>query len=390
MLILIKNSEVFAPEFIGRADVLLAGNEICQIAEEIEILGNANLKVIDGTGKYLFPGFIDNHVHIAGGGGEGGFGTRTPEIGLTDIIDGGITTIIGTLGTDGFGRSMENLLGKAGSLESEGITVYVNTGSYQIPVRTFSGSISKDIMFIEKIVGAGEIAVSDHRSSCPTVEELEKIVSEVRVAAMLAGKKGVVNIHIGDEPEILEKIRFIVSKCQAYKKHFHPTHMNRSHEVFAEGLEYLKMGGSIDFTTSTTPLFLEEGEVACWEGIMKIINEGLDTSKVTFSSDGQGSLPVFDKSGKMTGLEIGRVTSLYGAVSECIKKGVAIDKAVSLITANPAEIYGLKGKGAIKEGYDADVVLSDKNTLFLDTVIAGGKILKLNGENLKKGAFEGV
>lgn len=388
MIRLIKNAEVFAPESIGKKDVLFAGNEICQISNEITIEGNVNVEVIDGQGKYLFPGFIDNHVHITGGGGEGGFGTRTPEIGFTDIIDGGITTIIGTLGTDGFGRSMGNLLGKAKGIENEGITVYANTGSYQIPVRTFTDSISNDIMFVEKIVGVGEIAVSDHRSSCPTVEELEKIVSEVRVAGMLSGKIGIVNVHIGDEPEILEKIKLITSKCKAYKKHFHPTHMNRSHEVFEDGLVYLKMGGSIDFTTSTTPLFLEEGEVACVDGVLRIIKENLDLSKVTLSSDGQGSLPVFDKEGNVIGIEIGRVTSLYGAVKECIEKNVPIEVAISLITSNPANIYGLNKKGFLKNGYDADMVLVDKNTLEINTVIAKGEILKREGRNLRKGAFE--
>ncbi len=388
MIRLIKNAEVFAPEPIGKKDILVAGGNICQIANEINIEGNTDVEIIDCEGNYLFPGFIDNHVHITGGGGEGGFVTRTPEIGLTDIINGGITTIIGTLGTDGFGRNMANLLGKASAIEEEGITTFVNTGSYNIPVITFTDSISKDIMFIEKVVGVGEIAVSDHRSSCPTIEELEKIVSEVRVSGMLSGKTGIVNVHIGDEPEVLEKIKAITSKCKAYKKHFHPTHMNRSQEVFEDGLEYLKMGGSVDFTTSTTPLFLEEGEVACADGILTIIKENLDTSKVTFSSDGQGSLPVFDKEGNVIGIEIGRVTSLYGAVKECIEKGVPIDIAISLITSNTATIYGLKNKGFIKEGYDADIILVDKDSLDIKTVIAKGNVLKLDGENLKKGTFE--
>ncbi|WP_312653070.1 beta-aspartyl-peptidase [Aminipila sp.] len=388
MIRLIKNAEVFTPEPIGKKDVLFVGSQICQISEEIAIEGNVEIEIIEGQGKYLFPGFIDNHVHITGGGGEGGFGTRTPEIGLTDIIDGGITTIIGTLGTDGFGRNMTNLIGKANGIENEGITVFVNTGSYQVPVKTFTGSISNDIMFIDKIIGVGEIAVSDHRSSCPTVAELEKIVSEVRVAGMLSGKIGIVNVHVGDESERLEKIKDITARCKAYKKHFHPTHINRSYEVFEDGLDYLKMGGSVDFTTSTTPLFLEEGEVACADGVLQVIKEGLDISKVTLSSDGQGSLPVFDKEGNVIGIEVGRVTSLYGAVRECIQKNVPIEIAISLITSNPATIYGLKKKGFIKKGSDADMVLVDKDTLEIDTLIAKGEILKKQGKNLKKGAFE--
>lgn len=388
MIRLIKNAEVFAPEPMGKKDILFAGREICQISDRITVDGEIDVEIIEGQGKYLFPGFIDNHVHITGGGGEGGFATRTPEIGLTDIVDGGITTIIGTLGTDGFGRSMANLISKANGLEAEGITVFLNTGSYQIPVRTFTDSITNDIMFIEKIIGAGELAISDHRSSCPTMEELEKIVSEVRVAGMLAGKVGIVNMHLGDEPERLEKIKQIISKCNAYAKHFHPTHINRNPELFEDGLTYLTMGGSIDLTTSTTPLFLEEGEVSCVDAVHRIMKEDLNLLKVTLSSDGQGSLPIFDEKGNVIGLEIGRVTSLFNTARECIEKNIPIETAIRLITSNPATIYGLKKKGYIKEGYDADLVLVDKDTLEIHTLIAKGQILKKEGVNYKKGAFE--
>ncbi len=388
MLTLIKNADVYAPRPFGKKDVLIAGNGICQISDEISISGNLKYKEIDGTGKYLFPGFIDNHVHIAGGGGEGGFATRTPKITMKDIIDGGITTIIGTLGTDGYGRTMSELLATAGAIEAEGITVYANTGSYQIPVRTFTGDISNDIMFIDRVVGVGEIAVSDHRSSCPTVEELEKIVSKARVSGMLSGKRGIVNIHIGDEPEVLEKIKKIVLNCKAYLKHFHPTHMNRSRKVFDDGLKYLNMGGSIDFTTSTTPEFLAEGEVACWDAVKEILHKGLDISKVTLSSDGQGSLPLFDEKGNFLGVDVGRVTSVYETVRKCIENGTPIETAVSLVTSNPADIYGWSHKGRIEENADADLVLVNCDDMEIDTVIAKGQILREKGINLKKGAFE--
>ncbi|MPN36687.1 Isoaspartyl dipeptidase [bioreactor metagenome] len=75
MIRLIKNAEVFTPEPIGKKDVLFAGSQICQISDKIDIEGDIEVDIIDGQGKYLFPGFIDNHVHITGGGGEGGFGT---------------------------------------------------------------------------------------------------------------------------------------------------------------------------------------------------------------------------------------------------------------------------------------------------------------------------
>jgi beta-aspartyl-dipeptidase (metallo-type) len=94
---------------------------------------------------------------------------------LTDITKAGVTTVVGCLGTDGCTRTMSNLLAKAKGLEEEGITTYVYTGSYQVPVRTVTGSIMDDVILLDKVIGCGEIAISDHRSSQPTKEEFAKI-----------------------------------------------------------------------------------------------------------------------------------------------------------------------------------------------------------------------
>lgn len=126
---MIKNAHVFSPEDIGIQDVLVGGGKILKMAENLPVEEAYGITVIDGSGKCLMPGLIDSHVHILGGGGEGGAKTRTPEIMLSDIVTGGVTTIVGCLGTDGCTRTMSNLLAKAKGLEEEGITTYVYTGS---------------------------------------------------------------------------------------------------------------------------------------------------------------------------------------------------------------------------------------------------------------------
>ena len=213
MLKLIKNVNVYAPENLGIKDVLIASDKICKISDEIKFESNVDVEIIDGTDKLLFPGFIDSHVHILGGGGEGGFKTRTPEIMLTDITTGGVTTVVGTLGTDGTTRNMASLLAKANGLEEEGITTYIYTGSYQIPVKTLTNSIMDDLILIDKIVGVGELAVSDHRSSQPTFDELAKIAAQTRVGAMLSGKVGIVNVHMGDSKRMLDLIEESIEKA---------------------------------------------------------------------------------------------------------------------------------------------------------------------------------
>ena len=92
---LIKNAKIYAPEYLGIQDVLIGGGKILKIAEKLPAECAYDVEVIDGTGKLLMPGLIDAHVHILGGGGEGGAKTRTPEIMLTDITKAGVTTVVG-------------------------------------------------------------------------------------------------------------------------------------------------------------------------------------------------------------------------------------------------------------------------------------------------------
>ncbi|HEY8804622.1 MAG TPA: amidohydrolase family protein, partial [Clostridium sp.] len=198
MITIIKNGEVYAPEYIGKKDIIIAGGKIEAIVENTTVPQNfAPVKVINADGKLVFPGFIDAHVHIIGGGGEGGFKTRTPEIYLSDIVVGGITTVVGCLGTDGVCRDLKTLLAKSRALEEEGISTYIYSGSYAIPVSTITNSCKSDIMLIDKVIGIGEVAISDHRSSQPTYEEFIKVVADARVGGLLSGKAGVVNVHLG-------------------------------------------------------------------------------------------------------------------------------------------------------------------------------------------------
>ena len=390
MIKIIKNGEVYAPNYLGKKDILIAGDKIGFIKENITVPRKfVDIDIIDASGNYIVPGFIDSHVHITGGGGEGSFRTRTPEIQLTDITKGGVTTVIGVLGTDGTTRSMGNLIAKARGLEEEGITTYIYTGSYQVPIRTLTGSIQDDIILIDKIIGVGEVAMSDHRSSQPTVEDFAKLASEARVGGILSGKSGVVNIHVGDGERKIDFIENIVESTEIPITQFLPTHMNRNQSLFQRSISYAKKGGIVDFTTSTNKKFLEEGEVKCSNALRILLEHGVKSNNITFSSDGQGSLPDFDEHGRFIGIGIGKVTSLYSEVRDAIiNENVPIDKALSVITANPADILKLPMKGYIQKGRDADIVLLNKENLKIESVIAKGKIMVSKGKPIIKGTFE--
>lgn len=390
MLTLIKNGEVYAPHYLGKKDLLIVGNKIGYMEDKIEKpSGFVDIEVIDASDMVVVPGFIDAHVHITGGGGEGSYKTRTPEMQLTDATLAGVTTIVGVIGTDGTTRTMPALIAKARALEEEGITCYAHTGSYQVPVKTLTGKIEDDLILIDKIIGAGEIAIADHRSSQPTHEELAKIASAARIGGMLSGKAGIVNIHVGDGEDRLNLIETVVEKTTIPLRQFYPTHINRNPQLFEAGIQYAKKGGYVDFTTSSIPKFQKEGEVKSSIALRRMLEANVDISQITFTSDAQGSLPDFDPSGELIGLKIGQISSLFAEVRDSIQKEqVPMELALRVITQNPAEILKLKQKGMIEAGRDADLVLLRKDDLAIDTVLALGQVMVEKGEAIVKGTFE--
>ena len=387
---LIKNAGVYAPEYIGEKDVLLAGGKICKIGENLTAPHTWNVEIIDGTGMLLLPGFIDSHVHVLGGGGEGGFANRTPEAALSGLTKYGITTVVGCLGTDGYGRDIDSLVAKIKGLREQGISAYAYTGSYQVPVRTLTGSITRDIMMVEEIIGTGEIAISDHRSSQPTYEEFLRLCADTRLGGILSGKAGVINIHLGDSPRKMDMILRAIKETEIPSTQFLPTHVNRNAALFEEAVEYAKLGGTVDFTGNEDIDYWETvcDEVRVSRGIKRMLEEGVSDDLFTISSDGQGSLPLFSPEGKFLGMGMGKSSCLLKEVKECVEKeSIPPETAIKAITSNPARVLCLEGKGHIREGYDADLCLLTKD-FSIHTVIAMGKTMVKEGEPVVRGGFE--
>jgi beta-aspartyl-dipeptidase (metallo-type) len=371
---IIKNADIYTPYYIGKKDILVAGEKIYHIDENIQLTNSIPHQVFDASNLFVIPGLIDSHVHIAGAGGEGGPSSRTPEIQLNQILESGITTVIGLLGTDGITRNIESVLMKSKSLNEKGISSYIMTGSYQFPIPTITGDSSRDITLIQEVIGIGEVAISDHRCSNPTVDELAKLSAKARVAGMLAGKSGIVNIHLGDSDEYdknpthaLKPIYDVCNSTMVPIKQFVPTHCNRNVTLCKKAIDYCKSGGYVDFTTSLNHKFKDITKAS--KSLRLYLENNVNIENITFSSDGNGSLPKFDSNGDFIGLKIASLKSLYKEVMDSIKyENIPIEKAIQIVTSNPARIYKLFGKGFIKEGFDADIIMIDKdyeiNTLF--------------------------
>ncbi|MPW27629.1 beta-aspartyl-peptidase [Agarivorans sp. B2Z047] len=375
MLTLLKNAQVYAPEALGLMDVLLANGSILQLAPNIELKASHGLvDSIDLSGSILAPGFVDALVHFTGGGGEGGFAYRTAELSFEDAAPTGVTSLVGALGTDSVTRTPAQVLGKARELSAMGLSCYCYTGSYHLPVKTITGSIEQDIVLIPEMIGVGELAIADHRASQASVQAFSEVVAEARVAGLLAGKKGISFFHVGDGKGKLNLLREIVKQSDLSITQLYPTHCNRNQALFNDALAFLSEGGAIDFTTSTIPQFIEEGEVSCPQALKTIIDKGLDWQRVSFSSDANASLPLFDDAGELVGMQAGKLESLYLAAKEAVQSyQVPLDIALSVISRNPAKILGLKNKGQLAVGFDADLVVLDQQSLAIKQVFAKGQ-----------------
>ena len=382
MLILLKNAQVYAPESLGKQSILLINNKIGKIGDVDETAVKAlgvPYKVIDVDGALVTPGFIDPHVHLLGGGGEGGFATRTPELKLSDLINSGITSVAGLIGTDGTTRHLSSLLAKARGLEIEGVSTYIYTGNYDVPTPTITSNVKDDAILIDKVIGTAEIAIADSRSGQPNVHELAKIVGQTRVGGMLSGKAGITHFHTGPGKAYLSILHQLLDEYELPASNIHVTHITRSKGLFDDAIRLASRGSYVDITA--------DHETYQWVSYYK--ENGGDLSKLTISSDGNGSLPKFDDKGNLLGLGVASTRTLFDQVVETIKDdSLSLEETLRLVTENTAKALKLENKGTIEVDKDADLLVLDPEDYQIQHVFAKGQHMLEDGEILVRGTFE--
>ena len=376
--ILIKNADVYAPEHLGTRDIFLAGGKIVAMAEKLDVT-LPDLEVIDAAGYIVAPGLVDQHIHITGGGGEGGWHSRCPELVFSELVKAGVTTFLGVSGTDSMTRSVENLLAKVRGLKNEGASGWMWTSNYAYPVTTITKDVRTDMLAIPEVLGV-KIALGDHRSSFPNQHEIMQILADVRVSGMLTGKTGFLHVHLGDFPYSFD----IFDECVAQGmpiKHIRPTHVARHPEVFRRACEFAKKGGFIDITTGGGNYM---GSAA--DAVRAELADGVPFDRITLSSDGHGSMPRFNEAGEMVGLGIGSIMCDIETIRE-LKDELGVEKALTPMTKTVAGALGLETKGGIAVGKDADLLFLTKD-FEPEWVFMMGKVAMRQGEVVMKGAFE--
>jgi beta-aspartyl-dipeptidase (metallo-type) len=387
-LTLIRNANLYAPKPLGTQHLLIGGGRILWIGKDALDLP-ASLRevsrIIDAAGRCMIPGLIDGHVHVTGGGGEAGFRTRVPPVSLSRFTTAGITTVVGLLGTDDVARGPRELLATIYALREEGLNAYGYAGGYHVPPATLTGSVRGDLVFIEALIGIGEVAISDHRSSQPTLDELLRIASECHIAGVMTGKAGILHLHLGDGERGLALVREALSKSELPARVFNPTHVNRRRALFAEALELARQGCTIDITAF--PVAADEDAYPAAEALERYLSAGAPIDRVTISSDAGGCLPCFDADGRVSHMDVGSAGALLETLRDALARGMTLEAMLPAVTSNPARLLRLSRKGTIAVGNDADLVVLDEQHR-VETVLVCGEIHVQDRTALQRGTFE--
>jgi beta-aspartyl-dipeptidase (metallo-type) len=359
MFILIENGEVYTPAIVGRKSVLIANEKIVAIGDidrkHVENVG-LEMEVIDASGCLLTPGLVDPHQHLLGGSGESGFASQTPEISASEIGSAGITTVVGCLGADTVMKTMPGLLAKVKGLKEEGLNAYMWSGGYNIPPTSITDSVRNDIMFIEEVIGAGEIAIADQRSSGPTLPELARLVHDAYVGGMLSKKAGVTHFHVGEGDERLLMLRELIDKYNVSPEWLYATHISRSEKLMKEAIDLAKNGSWVDIDTA-------DGSLA--ECIRFYMEHTGWEEKLTVSSDASLTSP----------------KNLMEQVRTCIvDEKLPIETILPLVTSNTANALKLLLKGTLEPGKASDVLVLTKDQLEIREVISLGRRMVKEGE----------
>lgn len=383
---LLRNAELYDPAPQGRRHLLVAGESVLWTGRDIPALDRSlAVEDVDLGGRRVIPGLVDGHVHLTGGGGEAGPGTRVPPLALSRLTLGGVTTAVGVLGTDDLVRTTAELVTVARGLAAQGLTAYCHTGGYHVPPATATGSVRLDLVLIDLVLGVGELAISDHRSSQPTLDELLRVAADAHVGGLMSGKAGIVHLHVGDGPRGLEPIRHALERSELPAAVFNPTHVNRRRALLDEALALTDRGCTIDLTAF--PVAEGEDGWSADEALLRYLDAARDPSRVTISSDGGGCLPVFDADGRIASMEVGSPSAMGETLRTLLARGQPLERVLPAFTANPARLLRLDRKGHLGPGADADLVVLDPGGAVAD-VMARGRWHVRAGRAVVRGPFE--
>lgn len=357
--ILIQNATVWTNEADGileDTDVLLKDGKIAKIGKD---LSDPNATVVDGTGKHLTSGIIDEHTHIAGGGNDRatnssmvriGDQVNSEDVNIYRSLAGGVTAaqvLHGSANPVGGQSALIKLRWGASpeALKIKGADEYIKFALGENVKRSRS---SNSIRFPQTRMGVEQVYMDGFTNAVEYGKEWDaynKIPKKSKAGAMKPRRDLVDEAML----EIINKERFI--SCHSY--------------VQSEINMLMKVADKFNFNVNTFTHILEGYKVAD-----KMKEHGAGAS--TFSDwwnykwEVRYAIPynaaIMHKEGVVTAINSDDANSGRRLNQEAAKSvkygGMSEEDAWKMVTLNPAKLLHLDERmGSVKVGKDADMVL---------------------------------
>ena len=355
--LLIKNATVWTNEKEGvleNADVLVRNGKIIEVGKNVS---SRSAKVIDGTGKYLTPGIIDEHSHIAAASINEGGQSVTSEVRIADNLEPEDIDIYRQL--SGGVTSSHILHGSANTIGGQTQLIKLRWGVNAEELK-FAGADG----FIKFALGENvKRTTSSSNNRFPdTRMGVEEVLNDAFARAVDYQKQMKANpksyhrdLELDALVEILNKKRFIT--CHSY--------------VQSEITAALRVGDKYGFTFNTFTHILEGYKVAD-----KMKEHGATASTFSdwwgYKTEVQDAIPYNAAIMTKVGLNV-VINSDDGEMARRLNQeaaksirngGLTEEEAFKMVTINPAKALHVQDKvGSIKAGKDADLVLWTANPL---------------------------
>ena len=352
--ILIKNATVWTNEKAGvlkDSDVLIKNGKIAAIGKGLK---DPSARIIDGTGKHVTAGIIDEHSHIAGTGGINECSQSvTAEVRIQDVIDPDDIDIYRQL--SGGVTSSHILHGSCNTIGGQTQLLKLRWGANAEGMKFANWD-----PFIK--FALGENVKRSWNTSNPRFPDTRMGVEQVLMDAFTRardyekqgpGKR--IDLELETLVEILNHKRFIT--CHSY--------------VQSEINAMMKVADHFGFTVNTFTHILEGYKVA---DIMA--KHGANASTFsdwwTYKMEVTDAIPQNAYLMQKTGVNVAinsddaeMARRLNQEAAKSVKyAGMSEEEALKMVTLNPAKMLHVADRvGSIKEGKDADIVVWSDNPL---------------------------
>lgn len=425
MSLLIKNGQIVTSSERYVADIFCEGETITRI--DRDIVGPPGTEIINASGKYVFPGFIDPHTHIYLPF-MGTFSKDTYETGSKAALVGGTTTIFDMCipsremeASDGFRTWQEQSEGKSACDYAfhMGVTKFDKTTADQLRAIVKEGIASFKVFLAYK--GAFGIDDSELYQTLKLAKELgvittahcenETLVAERQKELLAAGLGGPEQHHQSRPPIIeAEGVHHLMTFAELLDAHVYIVHLScdealrealaaryRGVHVWVETLiQYLLLDKTYaerpDFEGAkyvmSPPLRDRRNQPILWNGLRNGLINTVATDHAPFDFKTQKHIGRDDFTkipNGIPGLEE-RVNLLF---TYGVKTGsLDLHTFVEVASTNAAKIFGLfPRKGTIQIGADADLVVYDPD--YRGTISAKTQMMNLDYSGFENWKIEG-